>query len=349
MTIRKTLFTLFLTTLLLQSLPAQIPAGYYDSANGLTGSALKTALHRIIRNHTKRSYDQLWTDFETTDMTSTGKVWDMYSNCTWTFGTDQCGSYSSECDCYNREHSMPNSWWGGSTDTMYSDLFHLVPTDGKVNGMRSNYPFGTVSSPTYTSGNGSKLGPCSFSGYTGTVFEPIDTYKGDFARNYFYLATRYETRIASWSSDMLAGNSYPVFTTWALNLLYQWHTQDPVSQKEIDRNNAIYGIQHNRNPYIDHPEWVAVVWNFPTSVAENHPADQVEIYPNPASGLLHINLPSGNPFNHAYVTDVTGRSILSLNGLTGKQDLDIQSLDQGYYFLVLEGRDIKVTKGFIKQ
>jgi hypothetical protein len=155
---------------------------------------------------------------------------------------------------------MPNSWWGGTTDTMYSDLFHLVPTDGYVNNRRSNYPFGQVTTPTYTSQNGSKLGPCTFAGYTGVVFEPINQYKGDFARNYLYLATRYENRIASWTSPMLAGNAYPVFTTWAINLLLQWNAQDSVSQKEIDRNNAIYLIQGNRNPFIDHPEYANLIW-----------------------------------------------------------------------------------------
>lgn len=156
---------------------------------------------------------------------------------------------------------MPNSWWGGTQDTMYTDLFHLIPTDKYVNNTRGNNCFGEVSSPTHTFGNGGKMGPCSFAGYSGTVFEPVDEYKGDFARNYFYLATRYENKINTWTSDMLAGNSYPVFTTWAVNLLLKWSHQDPVSQKEVNRNNAIYGIQHNRNPFIDHPEWIDVIWD----------------------------------------------------------------------------------------
>jgi endonuclease I len=287
--------TLFLGMLLfVQAIFAQIPAGYYDSATG-TGAALKSALHKIIRNHTKRSYTQLWTDFETTDAKTGGGVWDMYSNCSFVFGTNQCGNYSAECDCYNREHSMPNSWWGGVTsDTSYTDLFHLVPTDGKVNGMRSNNPFGVVTSPTYTSGNGSKLGPCTFPGYTGTVFEPVDEYKGDFARNYLYMATRYETRIGTWTSDMLAGNSYPVFTTWAVNLLLQWNAQDTVSQKEIDRNNAIYGIQHNRNPFIDHPEWANVIWGTPVAVTA--------ITVNSAGNATTISTPQGTLQMSAVIT-----------------------------------------------
>jgi len=251
--------------LILLSVRAQIPSGYYDDANGLTGEALQTALHNIIDNHNAVSYSYLWTAFETTDVNSNGKVWDMYSNCTFTFGSDQCGGYSGECDCYNREHSFPSSWFNDGSP-MYTDLFQLVPTDGYVNGIRSNYPFGETSSPSYTSSNGAKLGPCSYPGYSGTVFEPADQFKGDFARNYFYMATRYSNVIAGWENNdpngdaVLNGTSYPAFENWFLSLLLEWNAADPVSQKEIDRNNAVYLIQNNRNPYIDHPEYVDMVW-----------------------------------------------------------------------------------------
>lgn len=244
---------------------AQIPVGYYNDANNLSGSDLKNALHIIIKDHTVKSYDYLWTAFQTTDKRSDGKVWDMYSDCSYTFITNQCGNYSAECDCYNREHSFPKSWFNDASP-MYSDLFHLVPTDGKVNGMRSNYPFGEVSNATFTSSNGSKLGPCSAPGYSGVVFEPINEYKGDFARNYFYMATRYENVIAGWYSNsteaaaVLMNNNFPVYKEWFLNMLGEWHTNDPVSQKEIDRNNAVYAIQENRNPFIDHPEYVYQIW-----------------------------------------------------------------------------------------
>ncbi|MDD4576486.1 MAG: endonuclease [Bacteroidales bacterium] len=245
---------------------AQIPPGYYDSADGLQGFTLKTALYNIIKGHTQRSYDNLWTDFESTDKKTNGKVWDMYSDnpngtppYEYTFITDQCGNYGSENDCYNREHSMPKSWFNDAYP-MYSDLFHLYPTDGYVNGKRSNYPFGQVGSASWTSMNGSKLGTSSYPGYSGIVFEPIDDYKGDFARTYFYMATRYENVVSNWSNTILSGNNTTVYVTWAVNLLLEWHVADPVSQKEIDRNNAIYQIQHNRNPYIDFPEWVHSIW-----------------------------------------------------------------------------------------
>ncbi len=240
---------------------AQAPSGYYSAAKGKTGYALKTALFGIVADHTARSYDNLWTDFRTTDMREDGKVWDMYSATTnFSFGTDQAGNYKKEGDKYNREHSFPKSWFNDAKP-MYTDLMHLVPSDGYVNGRRSNYPYGETKSPTYTSNQGwSKLGPCSVSGYSGTVFEPNDEYKGDFARIYFYMATAYEDQIASWSSPMLSNNKNTAYASWALQMLLRWAQQDPVSQKEIDRNNAIYGIQHNRNPFVDFPGLEQYVW-----------------------------------------------------------------------------------------
>jgi chitodextrinase len=150
---------------------------------------------------------------------------------------------------------------------MVSDAHFITPTDGKVNGQRSNYPHGTVATATWTSLNGSKLGSSSVSGYTGTVFEPINEFKGDIARMYFYFATRYENTVAGYPFAMFNGTSNQVFTTAFLNLLLTWNTQDPVSAREIARNNAIYARQLNRNPYIDHPEYVQLVWN-PTADAQ---------------------------------------------------------------------------------
>lgn len=257
------LLPLLLLTLCLQ---AQIPNGYYNGAKGRSGKSLKTALAAIISDHTARSYDALWTDMQSTDARPDGKVWDMYSSITnFTFGKDQAGNYKKEGDVYNREHSFPKSWFDDAKP-MYTDLFHLVPTDGYVNGRRSNYPYGETNNPTWTSAGGfSKLGPCSLPGYSGTVFEPNDEYKGDLARNYFYMATAYEDKIAGWSSPMLAGNSYPAYTEWAITMLLRWAKEDPVSEKEIARNNAVYAIQHNRNPYIDYPGLEQLVWGTKTS------------------------------------------------------------------------------------
>ncbi len=242
-------------------LQAQAPAGYYNAASGKSGAGLKTALFNIVTNHTVRSYSDLWEDFRKTDMRADGKVWDMYSDMTnYTFGKEQGLNYKGEGDAYNREHSFPKSWFNDAKP-MYTDLFHLYPTDGYVNNRRSNYPFGEVKNTTWTShGDFCKLGSSAVPGYSGTVFEPADEYKGDFARTYFYMATCYEDKIASWSSPMLAGNKYPAYSSWAVTMLLRWAAEDPVSQKEIDRNNAVYRIQKNRNPYIDYPGLERYVW-----------------------------------------------------------------------------------------
>ncbi|WP_269236929.1 endonuclease [Flavobacterium flavigenum] len=249
---------------------AQIPSGYYSTATG-TGYTLKTQLYNIIKGHTNNGYAGLYTTYLTSDVDNfyenDGTILDMYSEnpsgtdpYNYTTGTTQrCGNYSVEGDCYNREHIIPQSVFNEQSP-MVADAHFITPTDGKVNGIRSNYPHGTVASATYTSQNGSKLGSSAVSGYSGTVFEPINAFKGDIARMYFYFATRYENTIAGYSFPMFDGSSNKVFTTAFLNILLAWHAQDPVSAREIARNNAIYARQNNRNPFIDHPEYVNQIW-----------------------------------------------------------------------------------------
>lgn len=239
---------------------AEVPAGYYDAAVGKSGEALQKSLSTIISNATDVGYDGLWNLYRTTDKRADGKVWDMYSDVTdYTFGTDQCGSYSSEGDCYNREHSVPKSWFS-ERSPMKSDVWHVYPTDGKINGMRSNNPFGEVGSGASSSRNGfSQWGSCVTPGYTGTVFEPNDEYKGDFARTYFYFATRYQSQINNWGGIFIS--TYPHIVQWQLDMLLRWHELDPVSQKELDRNDAVYASkQGNRNPFIDYPELVDLIF-----------------------------------------------------------------------------------------
>lgn len=264
-------FTLSIIVSILAFFPvwSVAPAGYYSSCEGKSGKALLQQLNTVIGNHTDVGYDGLWTLYKTSDVKPNGKIWDMYSTKEWTPGNEQCGNYTYVGSCYNREHSFPKSWFGKAAP-MVSDAFHIYPTDGKVNGQRSNYPYGECANGKTLSGNGNvkalgKLGSSTFPGYSGTVFEPVDEYKGDFARSYFYMAACYNDRIAGWSSDMLAKNNYPAFTNWAINLLLKWHRQDPVSEKETKRNDVVYGRQKNRNPFIDHPELVEHIWGNKTS------------------------------------------------------------------------------------
>ncbi|MCC3216448.1 endonuclease [Chryseobacterium sp. X308] len=261
---------------------AQAPAGYYNSASGLTGAALKTELSSIITNgHIDKGYSGLWTGYKTTDIDkdyeNDGTILDIYSEkpagadpYNYTPGTDQCGTYSSEGNCYNREHIVPQSFFNQASP-MVSDIHFIRATDGKVNGMRSNYPFGKVGSASFTSQNGSKLGTSSSSGYSGTVFEPIDEFKGDVARMIFYFVTRYQSKLSSFSSgNMLGSSAFPGLQTWELNVLLVWHNQDPVSQAEIKRNNASYTFQGNRNPFIDNPNYVNLIWGSQQPSGDTH-------------------------------------------------------------------------------
>lgn len=278
-----------------------LPGGYYSSATG-TGTTLRDNLEAIIDGHTIVGYDNLWTAFEDTDVLPNGYVWDMYSDkggCVdndyyYTHITDKDNGTlgSAEGDWYNREHSFPASWFGSVSPT-YSDLFHLYPTDKYVNNQRSNYEFGEVTSGT-TYSNGSMLGNNTYTGSPGaTAFEPIDEYKGDFARSYFYLATRYASSIAGWTtSPMIDGDESDsdgsVFEEWALNMLLEWHTNDPVSQKEMTRNDEIYLKQNNRNPFIDNPDYVNDIWGTP--VVDPEPTNQATGFSATANGSSQIDL-----------------------------------------------------------
>lgn len=255
---------------------AQAPADYYNNAAGLTGAPLKTALKTIIENgHVDHGYDGLYTGYNTTDrdlfFENDGTVLDIYSEnptgadpYNYIPGIKKCGNYVNEGDCYNREHVIPQSLFGQATP-MVSDIHFIRPTDGKVNGRRSNYPFGKVgNNPSFTSLNNSKLGNSVSPGYTGIVFEPIDTFKGDIARMIFYFVTRYEAKLSGFASGGMLGNTtFPGLQSWALTQYLEWHLMDPVSPEEIARNNASYTFQGNRNPFIDHPEYATQIWGTP--------------------------------------------------------------------------------------
>lgn len=266
---------------------------YYKPADGKKGKELKTALCGVIYDRNEggdlnTAYKALWTHFKKTDAKPNGKVWDMYSNKReMEFGTDQAGNYSKEGDVYNREHSMPNSWFGGKVMPMYTDLHHLYPTDGYVNNKRANYPFGETANPSWKSANDfSKLGKCTYPGYDGVVFEPNDEYKGDFARTYFYMVTCYEERLPTWytnnaeSRPTLDGNKYPGLSDWQLEMLMKWSKNDPVSEKEINRNIAVWDIQKNRNPFIDYPGLEEYIWG--------DKMDEAFSYDGSASGIQNI-------------------------------------------------------------
>ena len=262
------------------SLLADMPRDYYpNSLEGKNGAELKTELHNLLKNHTRlpygsRDYNQIactWTVFKKSDVRPNGKVWDMYSNNSYNFSNGAGATKGM-----NIEHSVPKSWWGDAYDETATpltrfkydgsyDLHHLTPSDAAANTAKSNYPLGEVDSPLFDNGV-TKVGTGQANVRATNLFEPADEYKGDFARMYLYFVTCYQDY--SWKSSalsMFAQNSYPTLNAYGQSLLLKWHRQDPVSQKEIDRNNAVYSFQGNRNPFIDYPNMVEYIWGDSTN------------------------------------------------------------------------------------
>ncbi|MBD5214657.1 MAG: ribonuclease [Bacteroidales bacterium] len=252
----RTLFFSMAVSLTAISASAEIPSGYYSNANGKKGAELKTALSNLIYNHTEvSSYSALPQYFQRTDVyPESNRWWDMYSD---------IPLYAPSFKGLNREHSFPKSWWGGSTTTpAYVDLNHLYPSEAAANMAKSNYPLGTVSTSKFDNGV-VKVGYAvtGQGGGAAQVFEPADEYKGDFARTYFYMVTCYQN--LTWNKSyswMLQQNTYPTLTGWAQQLLLEWNRMDPVSEKEINRNEEVYKIQNNRNPFIDYPQLAEYIW-----------------------------------------------------------------------------------------
>lgn len=317
-------------------LHAAIPEGYYDNADAKNTNNLRQALKTIISTgFSGISYSALWDAYATTDINpSTGKIWDMYSNCSFTLSTNQCGTYNSECDCYNREHTTPASWFSDASP-MYTDLFNVYPTDGWVNSVRSNYPYGEVGLTDETSVNGSKRGNSDFPGYTGIVFEPVDEYKGDFARTVMYMATRYSDNLASWISANSNDTEVEIIyestnglTPYAISLFLSWSRMDPVSAKETTRNDAVYGIQSNRNPFIDFPGLEEYIWGNKTGdlfyINEPPPPSNPPVIT--ATGKVVSN---GQTVDFGAVAGATQKSYtVKTSGITG--DLTVTASGSGF-------------------
>jgi len=338
---------IFLAMLLPGAALAQVPAGYYNGTQGLSGSALQSALHNIIDNHTVLSYTPgVWDAYYTTDKKpgsgTPGKVWTIYSDrpgqsspYEFTLG-DQCGSSSPnvEGNCYNREHVWPRTYFGGQVPPMNTDLWIVYPTDYWVNSKRGNLPYGRVTSATFTSQNGSKVGAQAATGApSGQAFEPIDSFKGDIARSYFYVATRYLGEDGSWDDWEMANGA--VLKPWAVQMLLQWHALDPVSQKERLRNNAVYAEQGNRNPFIDSPGFVQCIWGVggcaPAGGVEAAPVAGFSIAPNPATGAVQVTIPAKNGMLE--LLDMQGRIWMRREVDEAVEVLDVAGFPRGVWMI----------------
>lgn len=351
---------------------AQPPPNYYNSATE-TGYALKTQLKSIITNgHVDQGYGGLWNAYGTTDRDNNigyendNSIVDIYSEIpngtdpyTFTYQANQCGSYSNEGDCYNREHLVPQAYFENvQINPMKNDPFHVMPTDGKVNGVRDNFPFGVVNNASYSSANGSKKGNNLNSGYSAgyasTVFEPIDEFKGDIARSLFYFATRYEDLMANFytsatvqSKDMFDGSINQVFSPTFLNILLTWNNIDPVSIKEILRNNAIFAYQGNRNPYIDNDAYVTAIWGLPLGISSVEFNKSVSVFPNPTNSNK-INIQAGIAIDEIDLFNLNGQLIQQIKKpVFNNENYSLDNLKQGFYFLKIESNNQFITKKVI--
>ena len=295
---------------------AAAPSNYYSSiTSNMKGDTLKEALYNIIKNHDKQSYDGLEVAMKVTDRDynlspigtddadpymyllyadyngskSTAQKW---SKSQGSYGTTEQGKY-----VWNKEHIWAKSN-GFDTKSLpaYSDLHHLRASDWKCNNTRSNYPFGNVSSHTTSNASYDWTGNRRTDNYLSNgVFEPRDSDKGDVARALFYMATRYYSGDGSGGTHLsLTNGTDSSGGKWGyLDTLLAWHEADPVDEFEAHRNDLIYEqFQHNRNPYIDHPEYARAVFKNETIVD-----------PDTLTNLTYTGSPTktsyreGEPFN----------------------------------------------------
>ena len=328
---------------------AQVPANYYDSANSLTGFTLKTQLKVITTNgHSDQGYGSLYSGYVTTHSdnieengyeddntvllfyTEDPDGVDPYS---YSHGSNQCGNYTMEGICHNREHIIPQSSFG-SNPPMQNDIHHVIPSDGFVNGQRGSLPFGTVGSANWTSQNGSKRGSSNVTGYSGLVFEPINEFKGDIARSILYFITRYENTVDSYSFEMFNGTENQALENWALDMLLDWHYNvDPVDQRERDRNDAAYNYQGNANPYVDHPEYVNMIWNpNPDTVNPTEPTNLDAS--NPTDNSIDLNWIASIDNIGVASYDVYMNTIFSFNVVSNSATVTGLVPDTNYCFTV---------------
>lgn len=315
----KSLFLICISLLAAGAAMAQVPAGYYNSLNGKSGQALKDAVSTLTLKRTVHSYGSLWNYFPQTDCRPEDprQVWDMYSNKTYYFSSRVGNSTSG----MNKEHALPKSWWGGWTESQgyiaYTDLNHLFPSDAEANGAKLHYPMGEVSSVEFDNGCTRVGAPKSgHGGGSSMVFEPDDRYKGDFARTYLYMAATYQAYEwkYTWMMRNLSGSQWQSLQPWAITMLLQWARQDPVSDKEKARNEAVFRCQNNRNPFIDNPELMEYIWG-------RYQGEVFKVGQNPISGNPELVTPAQGAEYHLgdIALGQTARITVHVkaNGLTG--------------------------------
>ncbi|WP_262147402.1 endonuclease [Chryseobacterium foetidum] len=370
---------LFSAVFLSAVLSAQAPANYYDGTAGLTGYALKTKLHNIISaKNINWHYGDLPNYYNQTDLDkyydhgpgNTTILLDIYSEIPagpdsyeYTSANLLSGAGTVEGMGYNREHAVPQNTFN-SNYPMYSDLHFVIPTDARVNNLRNSYPYGIGNATVHHSfTNSSRVSNSAIPNYayTNRVYEPIAEFRGDIARMLLYFAVRYEDKLPSFNyttnvnpemdRSPFDGTAERAFEPGYITMLLQWHQQDPVSQREIDRNNAVFAIQNNRNPFVDNPQWINAIWvQTPDSVAPQTPLNLTSTQaganftslswsPSTSTDVIGYNIYQ----NGTYLTTTKSTSIV-IDHLTASTTYNytVKAYDAGY-LLSLDSNTISVS------
>ncbi len=351
----KKLFILF--SALFTLLQSHAQGNYYtDTDTSKRCHELKEALHTLINSNVSvRAYEDAYnfmSDNDIIQINGQNYIWDIYSHApqgtqhyTYKPG-DKCGSSSSvsEGSCWNREHILPSSWFNTANPT-YSDIVNLLPTDAYVNNRKGNLIIAKVNTPQYTSQNGSKVGTSDIPEISGSVFEPIDEYKGDVARILLYMNVRYSDKFSNWNhTEFNKIKNTASYTKEYTDMLLQWHKSDPPSQKEKDRNDRIYAYQGNRNPFVDYPQFASYIWEAEDCASvgvRNYQSLEAQIYPNPVQSELYLQSsePSGSDY---YITDIRGKVVKK--GMIFQNRISVAKLMRGTYFLFIE-KEAKTSYG----
>lgn len=318
---KKVLYTLFIlaVTAPASAITRQQLIAYAKSLKGKSKTELKDAIYEICYPNTVLEYGSgtgcTWEGFYTTDQTDDGQCIDRYSNDTWYFGRK-----GNSISGMNIEHSFPKSWWGGTENNAYKDLYNLMPCESKINSAKSNYGMGVVTKAS-TDNNCTKVGTGSS---TFKLWEPADKWKGDFARGYMYMATAHQNLYSNYTSEglnSLEKDTWPTLQKWAYTLYLSWAKTDKVSQLEVNRNNAVWTIQGNRNLFIDFPTLAEYVWG-----------DSVDIAFNPETALTTCSDDGRYELYTDNGEELSSEEVIyseNFNNTQGEFTIEDQSIDAG--------------------
>lgn len=331
----KKLLSLLLLAFALSSF-GQIPTGYYDSAEGLQGEELKAALNQIITNHTDYPYTSSSTDTwdilkeSDRDPTNPDNVILIYTG--WSVEAGLPGEEYDNGNGWSREHIWAKSHgFPSESQDAYRDAHHLRPCDISVNSARGTKDFDNGGTPH------SEATECNTDSDS---WEPRPAVKGDIARMMFYMATRYEGENGDPDLELVdyTGTSTDTPYFGKLSTLIQWNEEDPVDDFESNRNEVVYSYQGNRNPFIDHPEFVDAIYN-PTSIGILSKAElqNIKIYPNPVVNNITIDAP--DRYIVEIYTVIGERIVVSEN-----KQIDASQWKSGVYFVVIKNENGQTVK-----